>query len=78
MYTSLVVSYGIKLSQMNCGIDHLHLSGVDERHVGNGYDVTMATQSHGENGFHVGLVETRESSSGIRRFHLRHGHVPVK
>jgi len=78
MYTSLVVNYVIKLSQMNCGIDHLHLSGVDERHVGNGYDVTMATQSHRENGFHVGLVETRESSSGIRRFHLRHGHVPVK
>lgn len=55
----------------------LHLSRVDQRHVGKGRHVAMAAESDGENCLHVGLIETGESSSGIRRFHLRHGHVPV-
>lgn len=54
----------------------LHLSCVDQRHVGKSSHVAMTAQSDGESRLHVGLVEARESSAGIRRLHLRHGDVP--
>ncbi len=36
----------------------------------------MTAQSDDESCLHVGFVEARECSAGIRRLHLRHGHVP--
>ena len=54
----------------------LHLCCLDQRHVGKSSHMAMTTQSDGESCLHVGFVEARESSAGIRRLHLRHGHGP--
>ena len=54
----------------------MHLSCVDQRHVGKSSHVTMAAQSDAENRLHIRFIETRKSSTGIGRLHLRHGHVP--
>ena len=55
-----------------------HGFGSVEWHVADGRHRVLVTHSDGVNGFHVGLVETRESSSGVRRFKLGNGQVSVK
>jgi hypothetical protein len=55
---------------------YVHLSCVDQRHVGQGHHVAMTSESDSKNSLHVGLVEAWENSSGVRWLHLGHGHVP--
>lgn len=55
----------------------LHWSRVDQRHIGKRNHVSMAAQSDGESCFQIRLIEARECSAGIRRLHLRRGHVSV-
>lgn len=56
---------------------NLHGSRVHQWHVGERHHVSMTAESYAKSGFHIGLIEARESSPGVDRLELRRGKVPV-
>ena len=47
-----------------------HSGGVGQRHVGEGRHWAVASECDGKFRFHIGFIETRESSTSVDWFHL--------